>query len=212
MTASKEPASGGEDSISGSTIVSGAPVYYDPDITDVSEAQKAADFSFLYCGEPIGKYVNPQTNVTVSGGKVSINLGVPKDEYLFRLPRYITVTPSNAKLFSFYNYTHSDTFYTYNFKHGLYLMKDKYDWNNRLVLIYADRDVTLKGTNTGGEYNMSLKKGWNYEIHSYNETTDTKETITASTTLPGGFKWTIRVLSCRSHAYPCELGLPPHRG
>jgi hypothetical protein len=66
--------------------------------------------------------------------------------------------------------------------------------SNKAWLMYADRDVTITGTKRYEEgnntlvesYNVSLKKGWNIW---YNYKSADGNTLTASTSNPGGFKW-----------------------
>jgi len=187
----------GSSAISGNAITSGAEVVYDSSIKDVAEAKKVTDFSytFTYDSEinPLSYFFDGSPSVTISDNKVTINLGIPKPDYLVNIsgdreiPGVLTVNPKNAKGCEFIYFQTSDG------KYNLLCMKD--DGNNA-ELIYVDRDVTMKGTITDEDYgnkktyNASLKKGWNYGIIAYNKTTNTT-TFTSSTTLPGDFKWIV---------------------
>jgi hypothetical protein len=161
----------------------------------MTEAKAQTDFSYFPdYGEgilrPLSYFINVPASLKISGGKVTINLGVPKSEYLWdfswAIERGITVTPNDAKC---YGGDDDDVFYTFNGKYALGCMKDEH---NIAPFIYSDKDVTMKGTGTDWGYtvtwNVSLKKGWNYFIMSFNEATNTA-TYTASTTLPNGFSW-----------------------
>jgi hypothetical protein len=181
--------------------VSGATVTYSLEyVSDVDAAKKATDFSYVttgwdyeknkYITESLSNYI-PGSSVTVSGGKVTINLGVPKSggwwmDFSYLIEDGITVTPSDAKAIGDDD---ASMLNTHDSKYALICMKDE---NNIAVLVYVDRDVTIKGTHTDYSYtetwNVSLKKGWNYMVWSDNEATKTS-TITATTTLPSGFKW-----------------------
>jgi hypothetical protein len=194
--------------ISGSTIVSGMTVKYDPGITNMADAKARTDFSNNVDGvilatntiifTPLNDYINTPASATINNEKVTINLGTPKREYMDDMSWYIeeglTVTPSSAKVF-----LRGGGFTTIDGKYILLCMKDE---NNFTMLVYADRDVTIRGTSTsivsinGNDatytdiYNVSLKKGWNYFIESQNDATKTF-TYTAATTLPSGFYWTV---------------------
>jgi hypothetical protein len=159
----------------------------------MDDAKERTDFSYLWWeGEPMSSYITGSSSVRINNGKVFINLGIPTSEYLEGcgddliglIEEGIIVNPSNAKAI-IDSYTCP---FTNDVKYGLNCVKD---YNNEAYLVYADRDVTIKGTTNYGEiWNVSLKKGWNYMIVSFNEATNT-ETLTASTTLPSGFYWTV---------------------
>lgn len=192
----------------GNTIVSGAEVIYDSsNIENLDKAKSVTDFSFIFYGfeekgKPLSIYLDGSPKATVNNNKVTIILGTPKSAYLqdindifyFEEIDGITVTPSDAKLFKIWDFFNSDGDVNYYEDYTLYLEKDD-KWAG---LIYADRNVTIKGTDTyeshGTTYtdtfNVSLKKGWNYMIGSYMET-DNTGTYTSSTTQPSGCKWTI---------------------
>jgi len=142
---------------------------------------KATDFSYSYYGEQLSDYINEPASATISGSKLTIKLGVPKDEFLKEqeIGKYVTMTPSNAKVFLF------NTLYTYDGEYYLSCMKD----DSELGFIYVDRDVTIKGTEDMSTYDMSLKKGWNYVIPTIEK--KDKYTFTSSTTMPSGFQWTV---------------------
>jgi len=194
-----KPGTGGDNnnnggSISGSTIVSGATVIYDSGIKDLAEAKRITDFS-----DGLNEYLDGESSVTISGGKVTIKLGIPKAEFL---PWWIdwlldglSLNPSNAKVVGLID------FYPTDFNYYLYYLACVKDENNEAALIYADKDVKITGTQTEYDdynvkwtkiWNVSLKKGWNYLIWSVNRTTNTATaTYTSSTTMPKGFNWTV---------------------
>jgi hypothetical protein len=180
--------------------VSGATVTYDPKyITNMTEAKAQIDFSYFpdydvetgeYIVRPLSYFLNGSSSLKISGGKVTINLGVPKSENFGNMSYYeddITVIPNDAKFFVVG--IDEAVFLTFNGKYALGCMKDE---ENFAPFIYSDKDVTMEGTGTDWGYTtrwyVSLKKGWNYLIASFDEATNTA-TYTASTTLPSGFKW-----------------------
>jgi hypothetical protein len=159
-------------------------------------------------GEPLSNYISG-ASVKVSGGKAVIKLGVPTNEYLGtiseewyfsgddndEIPNGITVSAPDVKV-------------TRGFDIGFFGSDDDYnlfcekDEDNFACLVYADKDVTIKGTYTytatydsktyTETYNVSLKAGWNYYLIQRNEATNTT-TYTASTTLPAGFSWKVEL-------------------
>ena len=48
-----------------------------------------------------------------------------------------------------------------------YLEEENGDNDYYTSWIYSDRDVTIKGEDDGGKYNLTLKKGWNVVYDSY---------------------------------------------
>jgi hypothetical protein len=176
--------SGGGDTISGNTITSGTPVSNPDGITET-------DFSSSGSNSSLSNILDGESSVTISGGNVSIKLGTPKNEYLEDFSELsnkgIIVNPSNAKSFSLYEFTSPDENY--------YLVLESGDHNNYAFLLYADTNVTIKGNFTEHSYtvkfDITLKKGWNYLVESYNEATQTV-TYRASTTLPAGFSWVVK--------------------
>jgi len=178
----------GDNDGGGGTFTLEAEVVYDPSIENLTEAKKATDFSFIH-GYEVSYFLDGTPSVKISSNKVTINLGTPKAAYLETF-NYIglTVNPNNAKIFSM------GTIGPFHTSDRKYVLECRKDENNFAVLVYVDRDVTIKGTLTGEEwtdiYNVSLKKGWNFLISSYNEETNT-DTLTSSTTQPNGFKWTV---------------------
>jgi hypothetical protein len=188
--------------ISGSTIVSGAPVKYDSSITNMDDAKARTDFSFVYGYgwdvenyQLLSTYINGSPSVKINDGKVTIKLGTPKPEFMFDAYEEfetVTVTPSDAKLF----FCGDSFFWANDNKYALSCDKDYDIWT---ALVYTDKDVTIRGTETWTNtddgttgkdiYNVSLKRGWNYWIE--NETANNTTTTTASTTLPSGYYWTV---------------------
>jgi hypothetical protein len=177
-----------------------ANVTYDEDISNLTEAKSITDFGYTYYRNeqtqtflPISNVI-PNSSVIVSGGKATIKLGVPKSKDLDMLSEWfddrpnITITPSNAKIYE------ADSFSSSDEKYDLYPSEVE-------LLVYVDRDVTIKGTDTGSwtdnegkthtwteKYDVSLKAGWNYLIWSE---TENSEICTASKSLPGGSNWTV---------------------
>ena len=194
--------SGGKGTITdgfGKIIVLEMPVTYDPYISNMSGAKAAANFSY-FCSEIVGYVVtsaktfpiNEEINgasVIVNAGKVTISLGKPiflNAYFSFFFFDYdkqsnIKVTPSNADYYCHFPFFTKDGKYAIVCENG----------NDYTLLVYADRDVTLTGTHIpdpANTYNVnaSLKTGWNYLIF------DTSVlTVTASTTQPAGFGWTV---------------------
>jgi len=194
---------GGDDGGGSYNIVSGADVFYSFfDETETTEAKKATDFSYYDYNERsvhISAFLDGSSSVTVNNNKLTIILGTPISAFLQSSGVFIleglTATPSNAKYFFLPWFWTSDRMYT------LYCAKDYEDdgdVDNAACLIYVDRDLTINGTrynDDSREYTVenwivSLKKGWNYIIYSYNNETDTV-TVTSSTSQPGGYKWTV---------------------
>jgi len=175
------------------TIVSEAKVEYPSAyITNMTEAKAQTSFYSWPMNWDNDKktFIQPGC-ATISGGKVTIKLGTPKNDYLsdfsWEIEHGISVNPSNAK--ALLDEGDDLMFYTSDEKYALICIKDFY---TQAVLGYADRDVTVKGTiiNTYGKeiLDCSFKKGWNYFIISNSEA-QTK--YTTSSKQPEGFKWTV---------------------
>jgi len=183
----------GGGSIKGDTITSGATADYPQEyVTNPDEAKTYTDFSFAGGGHPLSEFINPPASVTVKDGKVTINLGTPIELFLLSedfLDSSITVTPQEAKV------SDSSYFYTSDDKYFLVCMKDEH---NEAILVYADMNVTVKGTDTETDeeegvtytekWDASLKKGWNYLTRTRSGNTTT---FSSSVTIPTGYKWTI---------------------
>jgi hypothetical protein len=183
---------GGNSSIPGGTI-SNQPL-------DNKAGSNETNFSYYMHWEPntthtiqlLSYALNGDSSVTISGGNVNIKLGTPKNEYLEALDMDgIAVVPSNAKVFSIGQFWSSDG------KYSLTYMKNDLNGHIGSGLVYADRDVTVTGTETWfnpyeertetEKYNCALKAGWNYIYTLYDEATITE---TMTTTKPSGtFKW-----------------------
>jgi hypothetical protein len=179
------------DSISGSTITSGAPV-----IVFGSSTSSATDFSFTSLGEywdygtttggdwfdkikPLSDLINEPASAKVNNGKVEIKLGVPKELYTWHGKGNIIFNPADAKIYRL------DFCITSDGKNSISCL-GKYD--DYAVLIYANKNVTITGTTDPDTYtyNATLKAGWNYLIWSLSGNT---WTVTASTTMPRGYIW-----------------------
>jgi len=173
----------------GSGGISGGTVTYPDGITD---ADKPTDFSYYFDDRvyPLSNYINDPASVTISGDKLTIKLGIPKDQYLevwnmSGVMSGVIATPSDAKLF-----IPDAVFSTVDAKYILMCGKVGVA---EAGLCYVDRDVTIKGTHQvskGDIYNLSLKKGWNYVIHSTDQATDTI-TYTSSVSMPSDFIWIV---------------------
>jgi hypothetical protein len=143
------------------------------------------NFSYVYdSAAPLSTSINSPASVTISGGNVTISLGTPKNLIINPPPPGLTMISSDAKVFTLSYFCTSG---------GNYVLVCAKDAANGAFLLYADKDFTITGTDTSGgggtvTYNASLKKGWNYYIFSIGGSTTT---VTSSTTLPSGFKWTV---------------------
>jgi len=204
---------------SGSTIASGATV-------STPKGLKATDFSYIWVGslysatniithyvDPLSKYLDGDSSVKISGGKINIKLGTPKPKYLSDLSSAIKnglkVSDKDVKTYGF------DEFCTSKYEYVVYCLKDgtnMYDW---AALLYADRDAIADGSytytddeeflDTWEDYpsipnpnygythtyiykNLSAKKGWNYVISSTDRATKTT-TYTSSVSQPNGYIW-----------------------
>jgi hypothetical protein len=147
-----------------------------------------------YTTRPLSYALNGTSSVTINGGNVTIKLGTPKDEYMWDLteemPSTVTAVPSNTKHFNIYEFYSSD---------GEYVLVYAKDDMNMAILVYADKNVTITGTETwvnnydGKTYtqkwNCALKAGWNYVFWSNNEATRTETYTTGAT--PSGYKWQV---------------------
>jgi len=130
----------------------------------------------------------PGTTITVKDGKLNMKLGTPKTEYvqtidsLTPLPPGVTMDPGDTEAFVF-----NGDFYTSNGSYELYAGP------NYVSLFYATKDGTVIGSNNdyGLTFDMSFKKGWNYEIQERDQTTGNSTTVTAAQTLPSGYNWVI---------------------
>jgi hypothetical protein len=185
--------------IIGNNIVSGVQVRYADSYgkgKDAAGARAQTDFSYNY-DKPLSYYLNGSPSAKINDGKLTIVLGTPKPEYMENAAEYfdygdLTVTPNTANILELGLYSPPPSPY-----YSLHCEKDDNNWT---YLVYADRDVTIRGngtyddgTETEENWNVSLKKGWNYLLESYSEKTYTETyTYTATTTLPGGYYWIVR--------------------
>jgi hypothetical protein len=176
-----------------------APVTYESMITDLDKAKSQTNFNMLDIGKSINECI-PGSSVTVKNGKVTIKLGIPKDEYLSTIdewfdggiPETITVDHPDAKII----YDDDMLFdpCTEDEHYMLFCSSEE----DIAVLVYVDRDVTIKGTYTRTyngttdtntyNYNVSLKAGWNYMIGEGSHSTSMP-----TTSLPSGFSWSVYV-------------------
>jgi hypothetical protein len=186
LASCKEDGSNSDSNIVGGGSISGGNTITAP----VTNTSGETDFNYCWDGTPISSYT-PGTSVTISGGNVTIKLGVCPSEYLIplsELPSGLTANPGSAGILI--DDGELRDFWTINDSHILVCVKDKY---NQASLVYADRNVTLTGTYTDDHgytyiYNCSFKKGWNFVVVS---TSGTTTTYTTSTTLPSGFTWKV---------------------
>jgi len=216
----KESSNGGGDegdkpqtTINGETITSGVEINYPEDwVKNKADAETYTDFSFfrngvwngekyIYTIYPISDYINSPASITLSDGKVTIKLGTPKEPSPLTFSDYKSIDltyDKSAKLF-WINWTCTE-----NAKYGLDFVKDE---NGNTSLVYADKDVTIKGTVewwewvasegkysedkfTTDKWDVSFKKGWNYFWWTPNAAGDTW-TSKASLTLPDGYHWVV---------------------
>ena len=184
---------GGSSGNTGSTIVSGADVTY---AADAEAAKSITDFSYLYSRTkpiPLSQYINNPASVTIKDSKLDIKLGKPKSTSFVPVSNWffgsgITITPSDAKCVM-----EDDGLSTSDGTYGLVCIKGNvYGTADIVWLISVDKDVTIKGKNTDGTYDVSLKKGWNYLLVT------TTGTVTSPATIPDGYKWTVYLTSKRS--------------
>jgi hypothetical protein len=155
-------------------------------VTGVPDEVTSTDFSYFNKGtEHINTYI-PDSSVTVSGGNVTIKLGVPNslDTFSFLISNNVTVNPSDAKAGP-----DIGVFYTSNGSHKLLI---KNVGKSRMGLIYVDKDVIITGARLDNgvtiNFNLNLKAGWNYVIIQRSGMT---ETYTSSTSLPTGLSWQV---------------------
>jgi hypothetical protein len=175
-----------------------APVMYDQSISNLTEAKSKTDFSYCDTG-PINDCI-PNSSVTVSGGNVTIKLGIPKSEYLDTTNSWIygglTINPASVKVAD----VETLFFSTSDESYYLFCIKDK---SNLGLLFYVDKDVTINGTTysrygynstiySTDNYNLSMKAGWNYIIGSISGTEYNKTcTFSSYQSLPSGFSWKV---------------------
>jgi len=180
---------------------------------DRDDGMAQTDFYWVVTGdgiEHISKWIE-SPDIRANGKEVTIKLGAPYTALLQPLPlpfgENLTISPNNVKGFWYIN-----EFSTYGGEFTLsYITDNNY---NRCHFIYVDKDATIKGTapvigdewlyrdeygelipnpNFGKtiyteKYDVSLKKGWNLMLNPWGDEGDTV-TVTASTTLPSGFKY-----------------------
>jgi len=175
---------GDEDGDAGSTIASGAQVAYEEGFPE--ESKSIGEFNWISDLDDskktvqLSKYIDNPTTVKITGGKLDIKLGKPKSAYLDSITNGVddnlTVTPKDVKTFFIQEFCAIDD------RYYLYCAKSV---EEVAILLYVDKNVTVKGT-ADGEYDMSLKQGWNFMIVS-----EKTGKVTSSTTLPDGYKWTV---------------------
>jgi len=195
---------GGGGGSGGNIIASGAEVVYDIYNDEfLAEAKNITDFGYSYINggyNPLSIALDGLPSVTVKNNKVTIILGTPKyfENMDSQVGAGVSVNPSGAWGFFIQSFCPNGRYYltryylTFKKYNNGYL---DYDYNGR-GLQYVDRDVTINGTYYDNrdsttiiwKYNISLKKGWNYIIWKDEYNT---RTVTSSTTLPSGFKWTM---------------------
>jgi len=190
-------------SLSDEIFTTTLPVYYDTDsITNMTDAKSRTDFSWRKFDDDddweTGQLfwaVKPPASVTVRDGNVTISLGTPRWAGT-GVYEELTKIPADTGLHELFILATSDSKYYIEFRFGDYTGYSTYGYG---YLVYATKDVTVRGYNPrqdfdGGGYsypttfNMDFKKGWNYLLYTQN---DVELTITASTSLPSGWKWTV---------------------
>ena len=131
-----------------------------------------------------------------SSGKFSMTLSVPTLNTLGDEPSGVTVSDKNAQIGMggiLLAYKNSDIV-------GYVIKTDMSSFSgsiseingNLALFMYADRNVTIKGTYTSGSesetYDLNLKKGWN-EVNLEMSVTSSTATVSISSTIPSNLKW-----------------------
>jgi len=131
-----------------------------------------------------------------SSGKFSMTLSIPKLNSMGNEPTGVTVSDKNAQIGTggiLLAYKDANVV-GYVIKTDISSFDGSIDEiNGNLVLfMYADRSVTIKGSETSGSstetYDLKLKKGWN-EINFKVSATSSKSSISISSTVPSNLKW-----------------------
>jgi len=157
-------------------------IYYYENMTNIADAKSQTDFSFIsewYNGTrsyyPLSKYIDGQASVKITDGDVIFNVGTPKPEYIN------TYWVNNMS--PVFEIQAGSLFYTSDGKYQLMLSYwYTYSGDDQTItgIKYFDFDDGRHTT----VYNVSLKKGWNWVLWSYNEETKTT-TPTASVSITG---------------------------
>ena len=203
MTGCGNPSGGGGGwggSIGDTIILEDKDVTYHSSIPggDLTAAKAKVDFDYICIDYDDDIFVKlsdyiPGATVKINNSKLSLELGVPKNEVL-ESPDFgagVTVSDPSAKIS---NIPNGELFTA---DHTFHLSLIKTDTDTLLegaMLIYATKNVNIKGTESypgwTNVWNVSLKSGWNYILISDNDITE-KSTITATTNLPSSYKWTV---------------------
>jgi hypothetical protein len=168
---------------------------------------------------PLSTYLNASSTVSITSGKLTVDLGTPKTQYLYPFAEWMddfkkidsnhTVKVSNTGAGVF----QLDIFYTQDGKFCLgYMGKD-----DDISLWYVDSDVTITGRYTrtytlsdddfeGTEtvtYALNLKTGWNYVKAAYNDDYDKGIYRTSVKTIQPGSDsmWIVEGLSASSQSF-----------
>jgi hypothetical protein len=152
--------------------------------------------------ELLSGYV-PGSSIKVTNGKLDMTLGVPEAQYLVNpasifITQGITISPSGAKVYGLGYSASSDETYML----GCFGKIDPAE-NEEAHLIYSDTDVNITGGNgSGGQTvtynNFSLKKGWNYVMVLYYDSSNGNFSdiiYSSSQKLPSGYNWVIGAIS-----------------
>jgi len=176
-------------------------IHYNGYITNMADATARTDFSFarewninitdntsVASYYPLSKYIDGASSVRITGGDVILNLGTPKPEYMSKWwnmanGNYFNMSPI---------YSNNDSFFTSDNRYALYPSHDLYSF----MLVYSGEDqivtesdyIDFDDGRHYDEFNLSLKKGWNWVFSSYNEAIKTTKR-TASVSLPAGTYW-----------------------
>jgi hypothetical protein len=168
------------------------------------EAPQSGDFGYTwYNGSkvPLGDVITGTPKAQLSGKRLTLALDAPKPGALSTFPpdfeTYgITITPSDVKNFSLYNFFNSAGVIGQPAGHLLRMVAP--DGESLVDLVYVDKDVKFEGTDEvySGypiEYNYTLKKGWNYKYQTTTgEGSAKRGKIFASRTKPAGAKWIVK--------------------
>jgi hypothetical protein len=178
--------------LSGSTVnQTNLPVTYSDGVpTSVTDFGYGLDFNAYYIAVDNGEEPNPldlirplsyflygSPEVKINSGKLTIKLGTPKPEAMFEYGNWVSLNPSDAKIWA--GGPEEISFLTEDGNYGLALMNPN-GWS--ATIAYASKDVTV----VGQEYSFALKQGWNYIIWK----PESNEYVVTRTP-DSSYKWTV---------------------
>ncbi|MDR2716507.1 MAG: hypothetical protein LBB89_00370 [Treponema sp.] len=145
----------------------------------------------------LSEVISGSPSVTLTNGKLSISLGMPKPAALWSLDSLytgLTISTSDAKCFmiftGFYSSTDESTM-------AWLLQVDDRNDETGIEYIYVDKNVKITGTYDGETtttiYAMDLKTGWNLVIVESTKTGEHRTTTEKTATPTANHKWAIDV-------------------